>query len=105
MVNSPSGSIPLFRIAGIRVYLHWSWFIMAWIMVWPYAPNTTFMSWAFAGYVGLFLIVLLHEFGHAAATRQTGGKADEILLWPFGGVAYVDPPARAAAHLWAIAAG
>lgn len=105
MANSPSGSIPLFRVAGIRVYLHWAWFIMAWIMVWPYAPNYTRMGWAFAGYAGLFLIVLLHEFGHAFATRQTGGKADEILLWPFGGVAYVQPTPRPAAHLWAIAAG
>jgi Zn-dependent protease len=34
-----------------------------------------------------------------------GGKADQIVLWPLGGVAYVDPPPRAGATLWSIAAG
>jgi Zn-dependent protease len=49
--------------------------------------------------------VLTHEFGHAMACRQVGGKADRIMLWPFGGVAYVDPPQRPGATLWSIAAG
>ncbi len=54
---------------------------------------------------GLFLIVLLHEFGHALACRQVGGKANLIVLWPLGGVAYVSPPQRPGATLWSIAAG
>ena len=45
-------------------------------------------------FLGLFLIVTLHEFGHALACRQVGGKADQIVLWPLGGVAYVAPPPR-----------
>ena len=45
-------------------------------------------------YLALFSIVLLHEFGHALACRQVGGKADQIVLWPLGGVAYVAPPPR-----------
>jgi len=49
--------------------------------------------------------VLLHEFGHAMACRQVGGTANQILLWPFGGVAYVSPPQRPGATLWSIAAG
>jgi Zn-dependent protease len=47
----------------------------------------------------------LHEFGHALACRQVGGRADQIVLWPLGGVAYVRPPARPGAVLWSIAAG
>jgi Zn-dependent protease len=39
------------------------------------------------------------------ACRQTGGTADHILLWPFGGVAFVRPPERPAAQLWSIVAG
>ena len=42
----------------------------------------------------LFAIVLLHEFGHALACRQVGGKANQIVLWPLGGIAYVKPPPR-----------
>nr|MBA2743628.1 site-2 protease family protein [Chthoniobacterales bacterium] len=47
----------------------------------------------------------LHEFGHAFACRSVGGIADRILLWPFGGIAFVRPPARPGAELWSIAAG
>jgi Zn-dependent protease len=47
----------------------------------------------------------MHEFGHALACRQVGGRADTIMLWPLGGVAYVVPPPRPGAMLWSIAAG
>jgi Zn-dependent protease len=48
---------------------------------------------------------LLHEFGHSLACRQVGGRADHIVLWPLGGVAYVQPPPRPGANLWSTAAG
>lgn len=44
--------------------------------------------------VSLFLIVLLHEFGHCFACRLVGGNADDILIWPLGGLAFVQPPHR-----------
>jgi Zn-dependent protease len=55
--------------------------------------------------MALFGIVLLHEFGHALACRQTGGTANQIVLWPLGGIAFVNPPRRPGAMLWSIAAG
>jgi Zn-dependent protease len=55
--------------------------------------------------VSIFGIVLLHEFGHALACRQVGGQANRIMLWPLGGVAFVQPPPRPGAVLWSIAAG
>ena len=100
-----SGSFRLFRFAGINVYLHFSWFLLA---VWQLTSRPHGYSnviWALYEYLGLFAIVLLHEFGHALASRQVGGQADTILLWPFGGIAYVRPPARPGAELWSIAAG
>ena len=33
------------------------------------------------------------------------GQANQIVLWPLGGVAYVAPPPRPGATLWSIAAG
>src|SRR5215207_1838093 len=42
----------------------------------------------------LFLFVLLHEFGHCFGCRYVGGRADDILMWPLGGLAYCDPPDR-----------
>jgi Zn-dependent protease len=38
---------------------------------------------------GLMITTLVHEFGHCFAARSVGGHADEILLWPLGGLAYV----------------
>ncbi|PYL79047.1 MAG: hypothetical protein DMF27_02020 [Verrucomicrobia bacterium] len=45
------------------------------------------------------------EFGHALACRQVGGVANRIILWPLGGIAFVNPPRRPGAYLWSIAAG
>jgi Zn-dependent protease len=65
----------------------------------------TSLTWNVLEYLALLLIVLLHEFGHSLACRQVGGQADRIVLWPLGGVAYVQPPQRPGATLWSIAAG
>ncbi|MCL5098624.1 MAG: site-2 protease family protein [Candidatus Omnitrophica bacterium] len=105
MLPTKQGSIRLFRWAGIDVFLHWSWFIVAVIEIQSRARSYSSFSWNVLEYLSLFLIVLLHEFGHALACRQVGGKADRIVLWPLGGVAYVAPPQRPGATLWSIAAG
>ena len=99
------GAFPLFRFGGIQVYLHFSWLIVAWFEISLGKNRYGSPGWAAAEYVGLFAIVLLHEFGHAFACRSTGGRADRIVLWPLGGLAFVDPPMRPGAVLWSIAAG
>jgi Zn-dependent protease len=99
------GSIPLFRVAGIQVSLHFSWFLVAAYQLTTRRYGYLDPMFALYEYLALFGIVLLHEFGHALACRQTGGTANYILLWPFGGVAFVRPPERAGAQLWSIAAG
>jgi len=87
------------------VFLHWSWFLIALFEIKSRAGSYTSISWNILEYVALFAIVLVHEFGHALACRQVGGVADHIVLWPLGGVAFVNPPARPGATLWSIAAG
>ena len=99
------GSIRLFRIAGIDVFLHWSWFLVAIYEVQVWRSMFTSPFWAVLLYLGLFALVTMHEFGHALACRQVGGQADQIVLWPLGGIAFVRPPQRAGAMLWSIAAG
>ncbi len=69
------------------------------------AKSYSSITWNVLEYLALFLIVMLHEFGHALACRQVGGTANQIVLWPLGGVAYVNPPQRPGATLWSIAAG
>src|SRR3990170_5114719 len=104
MAPTRQGSIRLFQLWGIDVYLHWSWFIVAFYSISTRLPNYVSPLWAALEYLALFLIVLMHEFGHALACRQVGGTADQIVLWPLGGVAYVAPPARPGANLWSIVA-
>ncbi|MGA3101582.1 MAG: site-2 protease family protein [Terracidiphilus sp.] len=99
------GSIHLGRVAGIDLYLHWSWFVVAVIEIGSRQGRYTSLVWSALEYLALFAIVLLHEFGHALACRQVGGTVDRIMLWPLGGVAYVNPPQRPAATLWSLAAG
>src|SRR5688572_11604821 len=105
MVSSQSGSFRFFRLAGVQVYVHWSWFVVAWLEISTRRHVYSSGIWNVAEYLGLFLIVLLHEFGHVMACRQTGGVANEIVLWPLGGVALVKPPPRPAAQLWTTAGG
>jgi Zn-dependent protease/predicted RNA-binding Zn-ribbon protein involved in translation (DUF1610 family) len=98
------GSIHLFRLFGIDVYLHWAWFFAVWYFI-SGAQGSSSPVWSVAECLALFAIVLIHEFGHQLACRSVGGQTHDIILWPFGGVAYVTPPQRPGAQLWSIAAG
>jgi Zn-dependent protease len=105
MPTGHQGSFRLFRFSGIDVFLHWSWFLVAAFEINYRKGSYSSITWNILEYLALFLIVTLHEFGHALACRQVGGTADHIVLWPLGGVAYVNPPQRPGATLWSIAAG
>jgi Zn-dependent protease len=65
------------------------------LAVWPMA----------VAMAALFVIVLLHEFGHCIACRSVEGTANEILMWPLGGLAYCLPPNHWRAHLATAAGG
>jgi Zn-dependent protease len=99
------GSFHLFKLFGIDVFLHWSWFLVAIYEIQIRKGLYSSITWNILEYLTLFLIVLTHEFGHALACRSVGGRANQIILWPFGGVAYVSPPQRPGAVLWSIVAG
>jgi Zn-dependent protease len=107
-----NGSLFLFRLFGVNVFVHWSWALVGAFEVYynttrDIAPGHIAhgLPFCIAQYLCLFFIVLLHEFGHALACKSVGGVADRITLWPLGGVAYVQPPQRPGALLWSIAAG
>ena len=104
MLEFRNGSFHLFQAMGIHVFLHWSWLPVAYLLLFDGAFGMS-VTWGTLTYIGLFVIVLLHEFGHALACRSVGGVANKIMLWPLGGMAFVNPPPRPGAVLWSIAAG
>ncbi len=55
--------------------------------------------------VVLFLVILIHEFGHCFGARYVEGEAKEVLIWPLGGLAFVDVPHTPRANFIATAAG
>ena len=109
---SKNGSLQIFRLLGVSVYVHWTWVLAG---IWriqlnmdakgPVSGDTHGIPYHTAWLLGLFGIVLVHEFGHSLACKSVGGKADTIVLQPLGGVAFVQPPDRPGPTLWSIAAG
>ncbi len=104
--NPINWSLTLGRAFGIRVRLHL--LFVLWI-VFRLLSNLlgeegSIGFWAVIT-VFLFGTVLLHEFGHCFGARSVGGDADDILLWPLGGLATVDAPMNPRAQFITTAAG
>ncbi|QCC46725.1 CBS domain-containing protein [Halobellus limi] len=72
-------------------------------------PLTTgSMQWVLgaAAAIGLFVCVLLHEFGHSLVAMRFGYEIDSITLWLFGGVAsFAEMPEDWKQELWIAIAG
>ncbi|MCC5830602.1 MAG: site-2 protease family protein [Phycisphaeraceae bacterium] len=105
MLPEAKGSLRIFTLFRIPVYVHWTWLILVYFVYQTSHLRYESPIWGLAELVGVFAIVTLHEFGHALACRSVGGEARQIVLWPLGGVAFVRPPRRPGATLWSIAAG
>ena len=94
------GSLRLGRIRGIEIALHPSlllaFFLIAWTLAgtWlpqllPRRPPTLYWTLGALGALGLFVSVLLHEFGHALTAQARGIRVPSITLFIFGGVANI----------------
>jgi len=83
MLPTRKWSIHLFRLLGVDVFLHLSWFLLPlYAIVFHSRIQGSLASNALV-YGALFLIVLMHEFGHALACRQVGGRPTKSFcgLW------------------------
>lgn len=58
-----------------------------------------------AGFVILFVTVLIHELGHCAGAKVVGGRVERILLWPLGGLAFCSSGGSPGAELLVALAG
>ncbi|MFG0325820.1 MAG: site-2 protease family protein [Phycisphaerales bacterium JB037] len=106
--DNPLGwALTLYRAWGITVRLHLVFliFIVAELIHASVSSSGLGFQFALFGMVALFLLVLLHEYGHCIACRRVGGEADDILMWPLGGLATCLPPDHWRAHLWTAVGG
>jgi Zn-dependent protease len=91
----PRGSIQLARIFGIRVGVSASWFFVLLFLIFFLSQyfhevlggsTSTAYAVAVAGAIGYFASLILHELGHALASRRLGIPILGIDLWFFGGM-------------------
>ena len=101
-------------VAGIRIRLHWSLLLLALYRLNtllgyqkeapPDASRAFLLAWL-VGTLGLWGVILLHELGHCFTARAVGGDADEVLLWPLGGLASCTHPNVWQSHFLVAAGG
>lgn len=97
------------RFAGIKVYIHWTfWIILVWIFFMYYNINQD----AREGLQGVLFIlalfgcVVLHEYGHALTAKKYNIKTRRITLYPIGGIASLEAmPEKPRQELFVAAAG
>src|SRR5688572_14493146 len=89
-----TGSVPLFTIFGIRVRAH-AMLLLLMVLVLRFGTGQwSSIEACVQSMRALFLVILLHEFGHGFAARSVGGNAEEILMPPLGGLAMAMAPRR-----------
>jgi Zn-dependent protease len=94
--NPMRWALPLYRLWGITVKLHVIFIIFIAIeLIRSASPTSIGFGPTAIMLACVFGLVLLHEYGHCFACRWVRGEADEIMLWPLGGLAYCRPP-----HHW-----
>lgn len=104
--NPLAWSLPLYTAWGIRVRIHLAFVLYAVLkLLWGATADGVGFTLTLIAMTALFLLVLLHEYGHCFASRAVGGEATDILMWPLGGLATVQPPHHWRAHLITTLAG
>lgn len=100
-----SWSLPVGRVLGIDVRLHWTLFLMTAVQSADLFKVRLEWWWYPIAIAAVPLSVLLHEFGHALTARAVGGDSREVVLWAYGGIAWCQVPYRWLAHALVAAGG
>lgn len=92
-------SIKLFRVRGIQLALHWSFFLLLFYVAFrgnqPDPDHDLPGGWIGATWnislvLAFFTCVVLHELGHSFTAMRFGVGVRRILLMPIGGMAEFD---------------
>jgi len=103
--------IKLGRIFGIEIGLHYSWFLIALLIVFslfsqfqstnPQWRGGVILSLAVATAILFFISLLLHELAHSIVATANGLPVKEITLFALGGVSQIEKnPTSAKLEFW-----
>lgn len=103
--------IKLGKIFGIRIGLHYSWFVIAFLIVFSLSSDYHLNHPQWSSGFGLvlavatallfFLSLLLHELSHSLVAKANGVPVREITLFALGGVSQMEREASSAkAEFW-----
>lgn len=87
------GSLKIARIAGIDVFVHWTFgLLLVYVLYVSFrsGQNASQLFWSLALILTVFVIIVLHELGHALTARRYRIKTRGITLLPIGGVAELE---------------
>jgi Zn-dependent protease/predicted transcriptional regulator len=87
------GSFKLGNIAGIGVFIHWTFSILiAYIIFSNYRAghDAERIGWMVLFVCSIFGTVFLHELGHALAAKRYGINTKDITILPIGGLARLE---------------
>lgn len=98
--------IKLGRIAGIQIGLHYSWFLIAFLIAFSLADHfrhttphwSNAAAWAAAAVTSVlfFVTLLLHELAHSLVAKSYGLRVRSITLFALGGVSQIESDASSA---------
>src|ERR1041384_7830211 len=96
-------SISLGRWFGVPVGLHYSWFVVAWLITLSLTSQFAALNrswspaviWSLAALTAVlfFVCIVLHELAHASVARLSGVPVRGITLFALGGVAQIEKDA------------
>jgi Zn-dependent protease len=103
--------IKLGRIFGIQIGLHYSWFIIALLIVFslssqfhatnPQWGDGVILTLAVATAILFFVSLLLHELAHSLVAKSNNLPVKEITLFALGGVSQIEKnPTSAKVEFW-----
>ena len=111
-----NSNVKLGRISGIEIGLHYSWFIIAALIVFSLGEHFRQVNpnwgageiWIAALFTAVlfFVTLLLHELAHSVVAQSRGLKVRSITLFALGGVSQIqDDATDAKTEFWVAIAG
>jgi Zn-dependent protease len=100
-----AGTIPFFSLFGTPFRLHFSFILLATVVIVKDLAghqNTSTYTWFL---VGMFISVLMHEVAHAVVANRFRVKTLEVVMFPIGGLPRMERTLKPGEEIWISVAG